>query len=235
MKSSMHLQNHMNKFSLVLLVLLINVIYSCQKEPGEKLNQYPKTYKSILISDSEIKIYTKDGEEILSDVKDDVIQRYKNYLSDLETIEIDGKVIAEYLTESTVKVTVDDEVDEQVRHVYEYEGITYWEKQDTSAMQISLMSMDILIHKPLYYEEYRVPAVTGYNTAARYKECFYVKNTAEGFEVPMFDFLYISEIGPFVNNGINNEFDEHGLRLSGSNDTIIIQSFTIDMKKNMML
>lgn len=101
-------------------------------------------------------------------------------------------------------------------------------------MPVALMFgvAEILAHRPLYYEEINVPAVTGYNKAARYKECFYVKKIDGEFEVPFFDFLYKREIGLTVYYGINNEFNAGGLPQIESNDTIIIQSYTLKLKLN---
>ena len=70
----------MNKSQLFLLILSLIGIYSCEKNSEETILQYPVTYKSCLISESEIKVYTKDGEITLSSLKDDIIRRFGIYL-----------------------------------------------------------------------------------------------------------------------------------------------------------
>lgn len=195
--------------------------------------EYPVTYSSYLISDALINVYTKNGILTSPNLKNEIIQKYKNYLTDLENIEIEDKVVATYTSENTVNVTIDDEGEEKARYVYEKDGIIYWEKQDTSGMPAypPLFIGKILTYHPLYYEEFDVPLVTGYSKAARYKECYYVKKKNEGFEIPMFDYLHKNEFGLLRNLGINNEVNENILSLTGSKDTIVIQEFNIQMKK----
>ena len=222
----------MNKFKLSLLILLITGVCSCKKNSEEILLEYPVTYESYFISEGEIKVYIKEGEITLPQIKDAIIQRFKNNLSDLGNVEIEEKVVATYLSENKVKVTIDKEEEEKIRFVYEKDGIIYWEKQDTSGIPAypPLFIGKILIHQPLYYEEFDVPNVTGYSKAAKYKECFYVKKNIEGFELPMFDYVHKTELGQPVILGINNEFNENYLSLIGRNDTILIQKFNIEMK-----
>jgi hypothetical protein len=219
----------MKKNQLFPLILSVIGMFSCVKNAEELIPEYPVIYKSYLISEPHIKVYTKGGEITLPYLKNTIIQRVKNNLTDLENIDIYAKTVATYLTENTVIVTIDNVEEEKIRFVYENDGITYWEKQDTTGMPVNA-SAHFLTYKPLYYEEFDVPKVTGYNKAARYKECIYVKKKNDGFEVPVFDYLSKFEWGQFTVLGINNVFNENYLTLIGDNDTIIIQSFIIEMK-----
>jgi hypothetical protein len=226
----------MNKITRLLLILTVTGIFSCEKEPEEMIPEYPVTYSSYLISNAQINVYTKNGILTSPNLKDEIIQKYKNYLTDLENIEIEDKVVATYTSENTVNVTIDDEEEEKARYVYEKDGIIYWEKQDTLGMPAypPLFIGKILTYHPLYYEEFDVPLVTGYSKAARYKECYYVKKKNEGFEIPMFDYLHKNEFGLLRNLGINNEVNENILSIINSNDTIIIQAFNVKLR-NLML
>lgn len=222
----------MSKWQVILIILLMIGISSCNKESDKELIEYPITLTSYLISGSEIKVYTKDGEITLPNLKNKIIQRYKNNLTNLESVEIQGKVTATYLTENTIELTIDKIKEEKVRIVYENDVLIYWEKQDTSGMPVfsTFDIADILKYQPLFYEEFDVPKVTGYNKAAMYKECFYVlKNNGE-LKIPMFDYMHRSELGLPSIFGINNEFNESCLSLIGNNDTIVIQEYFIEMK-----
>jgi len=225
----------MKKYQFLLLILLITGTYSCKKDKDfeEKLPEYPLIYESYSISGGEIKVYTNEGEIGSPGLESDIIQRYKNNLTDLESIEIDRKAVASYLAEDTVKLTIDKEEEEEERLVYENNGIIYWEKQDTSGIPVlsAFYVADILTYRPLYYEEFEVPKVTGYNKVVRYKHCFYVKRKNEGFEIPMFDYLHRTEFGQHTTLGINNRFNQNYLSVMGDNDTIVIQEFSIEMRK----
>lgn len=223
----------MNRYQLLLLILMITGIYSCEKNVDELLPEYPVTFESYLISELEMKIYTKNGEIISPDLKNEIVQRFKKNLTDLDFFEIEGKVVATYLTKDTVKLTIDDIEEEHERLVYEKNGIIYWENQDTLEMGFFPYSFQAVTnYHPLYYKEFAVPTATGYSTVAKYKECFYVKKKDEGFIIPMFDFVYKSEFGVPKMMGINNEFNKDYVSLIGYNDTIIIQEYKIEMKQN---
>lgn len=222
----------MRIFQRLLLILLIIGGYSCKKDSDDIVTEFPMTYESYLISESEIKVYTKEGELSSPCLKNKIIERYKKNLTDLENIEIDGKVVAKYFAKDTVKLTIDKNEEEQVRLVYEKNGIIYWEKQDTLKMPVYFGTnfYSKCKYKPLYYVEYDVPKAKGYDKEAKYKECFYVKKKNLGFEVPMFDFVYKTVFGEPATKEINNEFNESYLTLIGDNDTIIIQKYNIEMK-----
>ncbi len=221
----------MNRIQFYLLILSLIGIYSCKKNTEEILPQYPKTYKSYIISDSAIKVYTKDGEIILSSANSDIIQRFKIHLTDLENIEIEGKIDATYLAEDTVKLTINNIEEEQKRLVYENDSTIYWEKQDTTILSdIPGSLFNYLKYQPLYYEEFDVPATKGYNKISKYKECFYVIRDNESLKVPMFDFVSKRELGTLIIKEINNEFDKSYASLIGDNDTIIIQEYNIELK-----
>ena len=206
-------------------------IISCNKNSDEELIEYPMTFTSYFISEPEINVYTKDGEITLVDLKNEIIERYKNNLTDLDSIEIQGIIIATYLSVDTVELTLDNKKEEKARIVSEHNELIYWEKQDTSVMSVYPVSfLDKLKYHPLYYEEFDVPMSTGYSKAAKYKECFFIKKKNEGFEVPMFDYLYKTEFGLPTILGINNEFNSSSISLIGSNDTIIIQEYFVEMK-----
>ncbi len=84
----------MNRYQLLLLILMITGIYSCEKNVDELLPEYPVTFESYLISEIEMKIYTKNGEIISPDLKNEIVQRFKKNLTDLDFFEIEGKVVA---------------------------------------------------------------------------------------------------------------------------------------------
>ncbi len=97
-------------------------------------------------------------------------------------------------------------------------------------MNIPFVFATSLKYQPLYYEEFNVPTSTGFTKAAKYRECFYVNKKDKGFEVPIFDYIYKTVFELSTVNGINNEFDESNLLLIGSNDTLIIQEYSIEIK-----
>lgn len=222
----------MRKWQVILIVFTMFGISSCDKNSDEELIEYPVTFTSYFISEPVISVYTRNGEVTSTDLKNKTIERYKNNLTNIESVDIQKKIIATYLTENTVELTLDNNKEEKVRTVKELDGLIYWEKQDTSSMLVNIpfYVAAILKYQPLYYEEFNVPTSTGYRKAAKYGECFYVKKKDEGFEVPIFDYIYKTVFELSTVNGINNEFDESNLLLIGSNDTLIIQEYSIEIK-----
>ena len=224
----------MNKNQLFLLILSLIGIYSCEKNSEEILPQYPITYKSYLISESEIKVYTKNGEITSSNLKNDIIQRFKIYLTDIENLEIDGKIEATYLAEDTVKLKIDNIEEEQPRLIYEKDSLIYWENQDTTVLRFPIRNnphnSDFLLYTPLYYKEIYVPTATGYSTVFLGKECYYVIRGNDKLILPMFDLVYKNEFEATTITEINNKFIESFLSLIGDNDTIVYQKYNIEMK-----
>ncbi|TLX73748.1 hypothetical protein E9993_14920 [Labilibacter sediminis] len=214
------------------MISLIILVFSCNRDSEEESIEYPLVYESFSILESDIKVYTKNGELTLVDLKEDIIKRYKNNLSDVETNDFEGKIVVTYLAENIVKLTLDNNAEERNRQVKEYKGLIYWEKQDTSSIIVDMnfYASSILKYQPLYYEEFDVPTSTGYIKVAKYKECFFAKKKGNGFEVPMFDYVCITEFEQSTITGINNEITENSLPLIGENDTIIIQEYKIEMK-----
>ncbi len=222
----------MKKGQFLFIISLLFSVFSCNKDSEEASVQYPLVYESSSILESEIRVYTQNGELTSMNLKEDVVDRYKNSLTDIESIDLEEKIVATYLAADTVRLTLDNSGEENNRLVKEYAGIIYWEKQDTSIMPVN-MAFDVssfLKHQPLYYEEFDIPTPTGFTKTAKYKECYFAIKKDKGFAIPMFDFVYKTESGQPTFTGINNEFSEDLLPLIGENDTIIIQSYTIELK-----
>lgn len=223
----------MRKILPALFILLLAITWSCKKDHTDPLPGYPLSFRSYQVSGPRIKVYTNGGEIDIPLIKDRVIKRHKHNLSDLGNMNVDKKIAVTFLSEDSVLMTLDEQKEEKTRLVRRTaDEYVIWEKQDTAAVPVYFFNMmNVTALLPLYYEEIQVPQVTGYNKVARYKECFFAKKTNQGFQVPVFDFVYIDEYGTFPRLGINNRFNENCLTTIDSNDTILIQEYFVDLKE----
>ena len=115
----------------MLLIILIMGISSCKKDSVEELFEYPITYISYGIANSNIRVFLKN-QELTSTLKEQVINRLINYLPSLEEMEIAGKFVATYISADTVELKFDFSTEKEIRIVVEESGLIYWERQDTT-------------------------------------------------------------------------------------------------------
>ncbi len=218
----------MNKNQILLIIFFFTGISSCKKD----FIEHPITYASYSITSPDIKIFTKNGEITSSALKNNLIKRHEKYLTELESVDIEGKIIATYISENSVELTIDNTKEQRARTVHEIAELIYWEKKDTSQFVVNptLNIRNLLKYHPLFYEENNMPQFTGYEKFAKLKECCYVLNSSGKLKIPMLDYFYKHEFGYHSISGINNAFDENSLSNLSTNDTIIIQEYLIEME-----
>jgi hypothetical protein len=219
----------MNKNQFVLISVLIVVISSCKNNSVD----YPITYSSGLVTEHSIKIYTKDGEVTSSNVINSVLNRYQFNFSKIQDGQAGGRLVATYLSEDSVELTINNIKENKLRAVHEKNGLIYWEKQDTSYSGIGGFQIENLYkYHPFYYHEYRMVPPDGlYLINTKFKECYYIIKDGEKLRIPMIEFVWI-HFG--YNNGIsflgvNNSFYKEGLPDLFAKDTILVQQYSIEM------
>ena len=222
----------MGKTQVILIILSIIGLSSCNKEPNEESIKYPITFTSKSIAKTSLRVFIKNEEITTPLIKEEIISRQKIYLPVLEDMEIDGKIIATYISADTVKLLIDFSTEEETRIVREQSGLIYWESQDTTEFKNSsyFHFSNLLNYVPIYYEEFNVPLTTGYSKATKGKECYYLIRDNKELELPMLDYIFKNEIGAIVVTEVNNDFDEKSIMDLNLNDTIIVREYFIEMK-----
>jgi hypothetical protein len=221
-------QSKMNKYQIVVVVLLMAWLCSCKEDP-----EYPVKYTSCCITAPEIRVFTKDGEIASSSLTNDIISRYEVFFPELDTLNIEGKIIATYTSANSVELQVNSVSEEKARVAYEYEGLIYWENQDTAMCFFPYDEYinDLLVYTPLHYEEYNIPTSTGFSTVLKLKDCYYVFKNNGNLKIPMVDYIYYEgqDNVVLVYGGLNNEFDESSISGLGA-DTIVVREYSIELE-----
>ena len=202
---------------------------SCKKDSVG----YPITYSSNLISESSIKVYTKDGEVTSPALINNFVNRYQDYLSGLGNAKIKGKIVATYLSADSVELTINNIKEAKRRSVHEIAGVIYWEKQDTtwSGFGPLFKVEDVYKYHPIYYIEYNAQIGSGYTKYTIFKDCYFMIKNGGKLSIPMFDFIEIHFGEKWQSSlGNNNSFNKDGLTKFFVNDTMLIQSYLIEMK-----
>jgi hypothetical protein len=210
---------------------LIISISSCKKDSEDELISYPITYTSYAITKSNIRVFIKD-QELTSTLKEQIINKQIDYLPSLEEMEIAGKFIASYISADTVELHFDFSTEKETRIVREEFDLIYWESQDTTEFTNSSFFHfgSLFKYLPLYYEEFEVPAATGYSRKIKGKECYYVFRENEKIELPMLDYIYKNNMGAVIKNEINNRFNESKISNLKLNDTLLIREYVIELE-----
>lgn len=220
----------MTKNQIIGSLILVIGISSCKKD----IVQYPITYSSDLITESSIKAYTKNGEISSPVTIKSIVNRYQSYFTKLENEEVAGKIIATYLSEDSVELTINHVKEEKLRSVHEDAGVIYWEKQDTSMSGLGPIFRieDLYKYHPYYYYEYNAPPGSGYLRHFKYKECHYVIRNGKKLNIPMIEFVWILQgyNKGIKYSGINNSFSKEGLARLFVGDTILVQQYSVEMK-----
>jgi len=144
-------------------------------------------------------------------------------------------LVATYLSEDSVELTIDNIKEKKLRAIHEKDGIIYWESQDTSFSGLSsVFSIENLYkYHPFYYQEYKkLPPDGLYLTNTKFKECYYILRDEGKLNIPMIEFVLIHygyDKG-FSTLGINNSFSNMRLADLYAKDTILIQQYLIEMK-----
>jgi hypothetical protein len=208
--------------------MLIIGINSCKKDPI----QYPIIYSSDLITESNIKVYTKNGEITSSTVINSVVNRYQSYLTNLESEQVRGKIVATYLSENSVELTINKVKEDKLRSVHEDAGVIYWEKQDITESGFGPIFRieDVYKYRPFYYDEYIAPPGSGYLKYFKYKECYYIIRNGKKINIPMIESVWIHDVYKVKYPGKNNSFSKEGLSMLPVGDTILIQQYSVEMK-----
>lgn len=212
-----------DKIFLLLLLLMVTGLFSCEDEAIK----YPVTYTCRQIAGIDIRVFSGSGEITDPGTTDQVIKMHKKYITDLESLDVVGKLEVIYLSIDSVEITLDGLSEGRPRLVRENNGITFWERDDTLEVPINPgfdVNTILLLH-PLFFEIHDVPNVSGYDKVARYKPCFFIYRTGEKLEFPVFDFLHWSDMGYHSYNGFNNDFNEDYLSTLDVADTLIVQSY----------
>lgn len=219
----------MKRKQFILILVLIVGTYSCQNDAV----QYPITYSSGLVSEQSIKVYTKDGEITSSNVVNSVLKRYQFNLSNIQTGQAVGNLKVTYLSEDSVELTINNIKENKLRAVHEKDGITYWEKQDTTYSGIGGFQIENLYkYYPFYYHEYKMMPSNGmFIMDTKFKECFYIIKEGKKLSIPMIEFVWIhygyTKGETFL--GINNSFRKEGLPDLFAKDTMLVQQYSIEL------
>lgn len=221
--------------NLLVVICLLIITFSCNDDTNSF--EYPTTYISRSVSEMNIKVYTNSGEITNRLIKDEFIKRYKDYLMELDKIEIEGELTATYISSNTVELSKKDLATSEIRTVHDLSGLIYWEKPEIYNI-VGSPQLDFLIkyfsYHPLFMEE-DTPIVSpsGPNsTTFRLKECFYVKKKNNYLIMPYLDFYFKNAYQQFSVRRFNNKFNSDSISSLGVNDTIMIQEYNIEIKIN---
>ncbi|WP_372934010.1 hypothetical protein [Mariniphaga sediminis] len=223
----------MKNYQLILIILLLFTgILSCKKDETEKVPEYPAQYVYSYATEPVVKVFAKNG-EITSN--EEVINRFKSYLAEKkESSEYKGITVT-YISADTIQLQIDETPEEKIRTVHRYNGVTYWESQDTTKFPIlnsSFVKSSLFKYSPIYYVEYNLPWTTGFRKSVHFKQCYYAVENNEKLIIPFIDFAgYTIENGAFVGTGFNNTFDENSILNFGLNDTVVIREYAVELEK----
>ncbi len=211
---------------LLTIISIMFLVISCDKS---SIN-YPITYTSHSITGVSINIFTKSGEIVTPSIKNELIKKYENYLTDLDIMEIEGKLIVTYLSSGTIELVKFYSGDSEIRTVHEIAGLTYWEKTETDQISSSLdFNNKHLSYHPLFFEESFISGATGFIQVTKLKECYYAKKIDNKILIPMLDYFHKTNYG-YSSASINNAFNTESFSNLGVNDTLIVQEYYIEMK-----
>ncbi len=215
-----------------LVILLCLIFASCEKESAEEAIKYPITYKSYSISDIRYRIFTSDGEISSTPIKQDIINRHKDFLTDSISENFEDRIIVTYTTQDSVQVSYDGLLEEKQRKAIETPEMIYWEKQDTLMFEnINFPFFENYFkYTSLFYEEFQVPTATGFTRIIKTMECYYATKKREEIILPMLDYYYKNEYEYFNMKGINNELIENPLFNLPPLGTLIVMEYQINMK-----
>ncbi len=226
---------------LVLLItfLFIAVSQSCKDEVAEvekKIITYPVVYTSIPVNDYSIRAYTRDGEIMDSATMNSISMRFGYRLAGDNNYNSDGELVITYLSSKKVEVrTLNSSVLDTLA-VIKNEDHIFFEKKDIvtfplgSGFEVYYFNT-LFRYKPLYYEEIPVPLSSGYSKAGRYKPGIFVKPTGEYLILPMMNLIHRSPYSYRYLPQLNNEICTDSLHTIYSIDTLIVNEFTIRLKK----
>ncbi len=222
----------MKKYISIILIVLTTGISSCEKDSDEKQIKYPITYKSYAVEEKDTRVFTS-AQEILSPLKEQIINKNKINLPVLANMKIAGKIITTYTSEDTVEVKMDFFKKKEIRIAKEISSIVYWEKQDTTLLPYFPIYyfLDLFDMQPLFYEKIEIPTYSGFTTKVLAKECYYAIKDEEELEVPMLDFIFTDGEQTVIATEINNSFNENSIPEINSTDTVTIRAYTIKMEK----
>ncbi|MFL1011968.1 hypothetical protein [Flavisericum labens] len=153
--------NYTMKIFLSLLITVV-VLSSCAKEE-EYIIEYPTTFTSTKFSGQNIRVFTRYGEVKDSEISTNLFKRVKQYLTDLDTTQIENDISVTYHSETSVELISMSSSFNKMLNLYETPEITYWESRDTSVAVVgnSYYSFDFnknhLKYHPLFEEHFIPP------------------------------------------------------------------------------
>ncbi|MCE5174912.1 MAG: hypothetical protein ABFC90_01045 [Bacteroidales bacterium] len=225
----------MDKYIKPLIFLLLISFSSCKEEENNESVSYPIIYTNVPVTENCFKVFTKNGEITDFITINNLINKYADFLVGMNKYNLEGKVTLTYLSSESVELYMLDSDNTDTLAVHNKPELIYWEEKDTTCQPIGTNLDDRFFmykYKPLYYEEFAIPLSSGYTTAVRYKQCYYAKRDEENFILPMLDFLYKHD-NLFCTYGIaiNNVFSRKSISNFGTNDTLIINEYSLKLKR----
>lgn len=220
-------------------LLLITVLQSCKDEVAEvekKITTYPVVYTSIPVNDYTIRAYTRDGEITDSATMNSISRRFGLVLTRDNNYNSDGELVITYLSSKKVEVrTLNSSVVDTLA-VNINEDHIFFEKKDIVTFPLGsgfevYYFKNLFRYKPLYYKEIPVPLSSGYSKAGSYKPGIFVKPTGEYLILPMMNLIDRSPYSYKYLPQLNNEICTDSLHTLYSIDTLIVNEFTIKLKK----
>jgi len=221
----------MKKFLSFLIGVLI--FFSCSKEE-EYVIEYPTTFTPSEIYGQKIRVFTKKGEIKDSKITLKLIERIKNYITDVENYDIVDAFSATYLSPTTLEIYNEDYTLPTLFNLHETPNITYWEDKNIRKGVIGIYDYysNHFKYKPLYYKD------LGFNyplnsNAFELQECYYVKKNKNTLIMPFLDFYHIGYKNYNQYNNarrrINNVFISESFLNLGEKDTLVIQEYNLKL------
>ena len=219
-----------NKPILPLLISLCFFILSCDKN-DEGTVDYPINYTSKAYTEINYRIFTQDGEITSTSEVENIINSHKELFTDLNKDEINGRIIATYLSEDFVQITIDGSSEEKLRSISATPDMVYWEAQDTTTVvgHEAYFILNNLKYPPLHFEEFHVPMSSGFVTAIKAKDCFFVIPNKKKLKLPFFDYVRKGEFSVTQTLEINNSFKKNEFNVY-TGDTLLIQEYFIELE-----
>lgn len=218
----------MNKYTFFLFILLVFGLVSCEKES----EQFPQFYSSVSVTNNVVRLFTKDGEITNSSVKDDFLNRFGDFIIPLYG-SIDSMITATYINPDAVVIKKVEEIGFDTLTVHTNRDLIYWEEKDTSLF-LKNSFRDLLVYKPLYFEEldYTYNNIT-FKTD-RFLNCHYLRKVGNNLEYPMVRICYQytrnQEVHYYI-AGKNNKFNTANISQFSATDTILICEYNFILTK----
>jgi len=217
--------------TLTLILVFASILFASCSDSGDS---YPKTYTSNAVLEGSLKLYTIEGEIKNPETIESFKKRYKQFVIQVDTIDVKGKTTVTYKNSSDIVIKASGK--EKAGKAYTIDNVIYWEHPDTLT---AFQWLPFNKYRPIYSEEKVVSQATGYGKKFLFKDCIFVENHQGQLRIPMVaKFSKVTNAPAFgdysdyyqANNVIvvDSLFPKN--TYLDANDTIMIQEYYIEMK-----